>query len=247
MIWQHILLLLGLGLISGFINVVAGGGSVLTIPGLIFTGLEATIANGTNRIAIFIQSITAVGALWKEIKDNLKLYINLALLTLPGSIAGAFLATGISNDLLDIFIGIVMILIIISIVYPVKKVKNPEPIEKLNAKVIISLVLAGVYGGFLQIGVGFVLMAIFHRLMKYDLVRVNIMKVFVVSFFTLPALMVFIMNDKVMFLPGIVLAVGNAIGAWLSAKISLRRGEKFIRFFLIVAVIMMSLELFGII
>jgi hypothetical protein len=72
------------------------------------------------------------------------------------------------------------------------------------------------------------------------------MKVFVVSFFTLPALMVFIMKGKVMFLPGIILAVGNAIGAWLSAKISIRRGEKFIRFFLIVAVIIMSLELFGI-
>lgn len=247
MIIEHILLLFGLGLVSGFLNVLAGGGSVLTIPALIYTGLEATVANGTNRIAILVQSSTAVVALWKEIKDNLKLYISISILTLPGAILGALLAINISNKLLEIIIGIVMILVIATMVYPIKKIKNPEPLTKLNFKVVISLLLAGIYGGFLQIGVGFVLMAIFHRLMKYDLVRVNIMKVFVVSFFTLPALLIFIYNDKVVFLPGIVLALGNAIGAWVSAKLSLKRGEKFIKFFLFVAVILMSLELFGVI
>jgi uncharacterized membrane protein YfcA len=132
-------------------------------------------------------------------------------------------------------------------IYPVKRLVNPEPVNKLTPKVTISLLLAGIYGGFLQIGVGFVLMAIFHRLMKFDLIRVNVLKVFVVSFFTVPAIIVFFLNDKIIFIPGLILALGNAIGAWLSAKISLRRGEKFIRFFLIVAVIIMSLKLFGII
>ncbi len=246
MIIEHILLLLGLGLVSGFINVVAGGGSVMTIPALIFIGLEATIANGTNRIAILVQSGTAVLALWSEVKNNLKLYFQLALLTIPGAIAGALLAINVSNKLLEVIIGIVMILVIITIVYPVKKVKNPEPEKTLSLKVKISLILAGIYGGFLQIGIGFVLMAIFHRLMKYDLVRVNIMKVFVVSIFTIPALLIFILNGKVVLLPGLILALGNAIGAWLSAKISLRKGEKFVRIFLIVAVILMSLQLFGV-
>lgn len=246
MIIEHILLLLGLGLVSGFINVVAGGGSVLTIPALIFIGLEASVANGTNRIAILVQSGTAVIALWSEVKNNLKLYFQLAMLTIPGSIAGAFLAINVSNKFLEVIIGIVMILVIITIVYPVKKVKNPEPEKTLSLKVQISLILAGIYGGFLQIGIGFVLMAIFHRLMKYDLVRVNIMKVFVVSIFTLPALLIFILNGKVVLLPGLFLALGNAVGAWLSAKISLKRGEKFVRFFLIVAVILMSLQLLGV-
>lgn len=247
MIIEHILLLLGLGLISGFINVVAGGGSVLTIPALIFTGLEATVANGTNRIAILVQSGTAVAALWSEVKNNLKLYFSLAGLTLPGAVAGAFLAIGISNKWLEIVIGVVMILVVATMIIPVKKIKNPEPVKILNYKIVLSLIIAGIYGGFLQIGIGFVLMAIFHRLMRYDLVRVNLMKVFVVSIFTLPALIVFILNDKVVFLPGIILAAGNAVGAWLSAKISLKRGEKFIRIFLIIAVLMISLELFGII
>lgn len=243
---EHILLLLGVGLASGFINVVAGGGSVLTIPALIMTGLEATIANGTNRIAILVQSGTAVVTLWKEVKDNLKLYLKISLFTLPGAIAGAIMAVNVSNKFLEIVIGIVMILIIITIVYPVKKIKNPEPVTKLTPTIMFSLFLVGIYGGFIQIGIGFVLMAIFHRLMKYDLVRVNIMKVFVVSFFTIPALLVFIIDDKIVLLPGLVLAFGNAIGAWLSAKISLRRGENFIRIFLIIAVIMMSLQLFGV-
>jgi uncharacterized membrane protein YfcA len=244
---EHTLLLFGLGLFSGFINVVAGGGSVLTIPGLIYTGLEATIANGTNRIAIFIQSFTAVIALWSEVKNNLRFYLKISLLTIPGSILGAMIAIGVSNKFLEVLIGIVMVLVIITMIYPVKRLVNPEPVNKLTPKVTISLLLAGIYGGFLQIGVGFVLMAIFHRLMKFDLIRVNVLKVFVVSFFTVPAIIVFFINDKIIFIPGLVLALGNAIGAWLSAKISLRRGEKFIRFFLIVAVIIMSLKLFGII
>ncbi|MBX3044227.1 MAG: sulfite exporter TauE/SafE family protein [Candidatus Kapabacteria bacterium] len=247
MLLEHILLLFGLGLFSGFINVVAGGGSVLTIPGLIYTGLEATIANGTNRIAILVQSSTAVAALWKEVRGNIRFYTKISLLTLPGAIAGALLAVKVSDKFLEILIGIVMILVIFTMVYPVKKEKNPVPVTKLNWKIVTSLLLSGIYGGFLQIGIGFVLMAIFHRLMKYDLVRVNVMKVFVVSFFTVPALLIFILNGKVVFLPGIVLALGNAIGAWSSAKISLRKGEKFIRFFLFVAIIVMSLELFGII
>lgn len=246
MIIEHILLLFGLGIVSGFINVVAGGGSVMTIPALIFVGLEATIANGTNRIAILVQSGTAVVALWKEVKNNLRLYLRISMLTVPGAIAGAFLALNISNKILEVIIGIAMILIIITIIYPVKKVKNPEPEKKLTPKVVISLVLAGIYGGFLQMGIGFVLMAIFHRLMKYDLVRVNIMKVFVVSIFTVPALLIFIVNGKVILLPGLFLAFGNALGAWLSAKITLRKGEKFVKFFLIVAVVLMSLELLGV-
>ncbi|MFA7627323.1 MAG: sulfite exporter TauE/SafE family protein, partial [Candidatus Kapaibacterium sp.] len=212
MILEHILLLFGLGLVSGFINVVAGGGSVLTIPALLYTGLDASVANGTNRIAIFSQSFAAVVALRGEIKSHLKLYFSLALWTLPGAIGGAVLAVNVSDKLLEVFIGIVMILVLITMIYPVKKMKNPEPLKRVNAKVAISLFLAGIYGGFLQIGIGFVLMAIFHRLMKYDLVRVNIMKVFMVTFFSLPALIVFLINDKVVFLPGLVLALGNSFG-----------------------------------
>ncbi|MFA5513278.1 MAG: sulfite exporter TauE/SafE family protein, partial [Candidatus Kapaibacterium sp.] len=171
----------------------------------------------------------------------------LALWTLPGAIGGAVLAVNVSDKLLEVFIGIVMILVLVTMIYPVKKMKNPEPLKRVNAKVAISLFLAGIYGGFLQIGIGFVLMAIFHRLMKYDLVRVNIMKVFMVTFFSLPALIVFLINDKVVFLPGLVLALGNSLGAWLSAKISLKRGEKFVKVFLYIAVVLMSLELFGVI
>lgn len=246
MIFEHYILLLAVGVFSGYINVVAGGGSILTVPSLIYVGLEATVANGTNRIAIFIQSITAVGTLWKEVRDNLNFYIKLSLITIPGSVGGAIAATKVSNDLLEIIIGIVMIMIIATILYPVKKLKQVEPNPKITLNVALVLLIAGVYGGFLQIGVGFILMAIFHRLMNYDLVRVNIMKVFVVTFFTLPAIIVFLMQGKIVYLPGIILAIGNAIGAWASAKISMKKGEKFIKFFLIVAILMISMQLLGI-
>ncbi len=119
--YYSILILFGTGLIAGFMNVTAGGGSTLTLPALIFLGLDSATANGTNRIAILLQNVSAVYSFKQENYKQFDISLKLSLLTLPGSILGALLAIKISDELFQKILAVVMIGIIISMVIPTKK------------------------------------------------------------------------------------------------------------------------------
>ena len=239
-----LLILFGVGLIAGFINVNAGGGSTITLPTLIFLGLDSALANGTNRIAIFIQNISAVYSFKKEKYQQFDVSLKLSALTLPGAIVGALLAVNLSNAVFQKILGIVMIGIILSMIIPQKKINYSD---HNNIKIPLSAYIAmfgiGFYGGFIQVGVGFILMATLQRLMRLNLVYVNMHKVFIVLIYTIPALLIFMLTDNVNWIFGIALAAGNATGAWWAAKFAVKKGEKLIKIILVVAVFIMSLKL----
>jgi len=106
--YWNLLLLFGMGIIVGFINVNAGGGSSLTLPMLIFLGLDGILANGTNRVAIFVQNVFAVASFRKREFHEFKLSGKLSLLTLPGAVIGSILATKISGVLFERMLGVVL-------------------------------------------------------------------------------------------------------------------------------------------
>ena len=238
------ILLFVIGSAAGFLNVLAGGGSSLTLPALIFLGLDASAANGTNRVAVLIQNISAIHSFKQENYFDSKLSLKLALLTLPGAVIGSIAAVKISDDTFELLLGIVMIGVIISLLIPLPKQDGASSTVKLKSfPMYLSMFIIGFYGAFIQVGVGFLLMAALHYLMKLDLVRVNMHKVFIVLIFTIPALIAFVLTDNINWTMAISLSFGNAFGAWWSAKISVRKGEKFIRMILIAAVLIMALKL----
>jgi uncharacterized protein len=237
-----LLILFGVGIAAGFLNVSAGGGSTLTLPALIFLGLDASVANGTNRIAIIIQNIAAIYSFKKEKFHQFGLSLKLSMFTLPGVVIGAVVATRISDVLFEKILGIIMILIILSMIIPRKKIKTDEKPGKLWM-VYASMFGIGFYGGFVQVGVGFIIMAALYYLMRLSLVYVNMHKVFVVFVYTIPALVVFIVTDNVNWVLGLCLAAGNAIGGWWAAKFSVKGGEKFIKIVLMIAILIMALKL----
>jgi uncharacterized protein len=242
-----LLILFGVGIIAGFLNVNAGGGSTLTLPALIFLGLDSALANGTNRIAIFIQNISAVYSFKKEKYQQFDISLKLSLFTLPGSILGALLAVELSDALFQKILGIIMIGIIISMIIPQKRIIDSQhDNKKIPLSAYIAMIGIGFYGGFIQVGVGFILMAALQRLMKLNLVYVNMHKVFIVLVYTVPALLIFILTDNVNWVLGLALAAGNAIGGWWAAKSSVKKGEKLIRYVLIVAVLIMAVKLLGV-
>jgi uncharacterized protein len=244
---DSVLLLFGVGMIAGFINVNAGGGSTLTLPTLIFLGLNSAMANGTNRIGVFLQTLTAVYSFKKEEYHQFKLSLKLALITLPGAIIGAFISLDLSNALFNKILGVIMIGIIIMMMVPRSKsqIQNISN-KKITLGVFISMFFIGFYGGFIQVGVGFLLMATLNYLLKFDLVHTNMHKVFVVAVYTIPALLVFIISGNVNWGLGLSLAAGNSFGAWWAAKFVVRKGEKLIKIVLAAAVVIMSLKLWGI-
>ena len=241
-----ILILFAVGAVAAFINVNAGGGSSLTLPALIFLGLDPTVANGTNRIAILFQSVSAVQSFKQEKLYELKNSLILSALTLPGAIAGAIIAVKISNELFEKILGVIMILIIITMLLPKKKTDKTNTDFSIDWKIVLSMLVVGFYGAFIQVGVGFLLMASFQYLMKLDLIRVNMHKVFVVLVFTIPALLVFIITDNVNWYYGLTLSAGNVFGGWWGVKLSVKKGEKLIKFVLIIAIFIMAIKLLNI-
>lgn len=234
-----------LGIAAGFLNVTAGGGSLLTLPFLIFLGLPAPIANGTNRIAILVQNIFATTRFhqFKVIPGGVTLTTGIPAVI--GSILGAQLAVDIDELLFKRILAVIMVIVIGLMFLKPGHNLQASPIINKNKKIILAISFfgIGIYGGFIQGGIGFLIITVL-SLIGYDLVRTNALKVLVVLFFTPFALLVFILHDEVNFLLGVVLAAGNAVGAWLASRVVVERGHNFIRWIVVIAVIGFAVKLF---
>ena len=244
---QYLVLLFFLSGAAGFINVMAGGGSALTLPILIFMGLDVPIANGTNRIAILALTMSAVYSMKREQVSDFKFSLKMAMFTLPGAIIGAIMAVNVSNAAFKSILAYVMIFIVLSILLP-KKLKY-KFINKFNAYpklIYISMIFIGFYGGFIQVGVGFILMLALESFLNLDLIKVNMHKVFIVLIYNIPAIIIFIFSDNVDYLLALILSTGMALGAWFSAKLTIKKGEKLIKVFLIIAILLITVKLLNI-
>ena len=244
--FTHLLLLFGMGIAVGFINVNAGGGSSLTLPTLILMGLDGALANGTNRVAIFFQNIFAVASFKKRNFHEFALSGKLSLLTLPGAIIGSILATRVGGVLFERILGGVLLLIVFSMFFSRSYANGNRNQEKQkNWLIYPALVGIGFYGGFLQIGVGFLFMGALYHLLKLDLIRVNMHKVFIILVYTVPALIIFLLTGNINWKFGLSLAAGSALGAWFGAHFAVKWGEKVIRIVLAVVILFMSAKMFG--
>ena len=107
----------------------------------------------------------------------------------------------------------------------------------------VLMVGAGLYGGFIQAGVGFILMAILHRVMGIDLVRVNMHKVFIVGVYTIAAIIIFAARGSILWTTGLALAIGMALGGWIGSHVAVGRGERAIRIIFNVALVALAVRL----
>lgn len=245
-LWE-VALILVTGVLAGFLNTVAGGGSLLTLPVLIFLGLPPATANGTNRVAVFIQNASGImGFRRKGVSD----FGYSALLTLP-AIAGAWIGAQIAVDMPDIIFKRVLSSIMLAVLFltlfsPAKRIANGTENLALLRKIIgmILFFLIGIYGGFIQAGVGFLVIAALTLTNGFDLVRTNAVKVFVIFFYTIMALVIFIKSRNVEWSLGLTLAIGNATGAWIGSHWAVAKGDKWIRFVLVITVLAFSTRLF---
>jgi len=246
----HIGLILITGMIAGFLNTLGGGGSLLTMPMLIFLGLPVAEANGTNRIAIFIQNIVGVVNFRRKGFFYPKMGLLLGIPAILGSVFGARVAITISGELFEKILGVVMIIVLIIILTrPEKRFIKEIDSENWSIIRLIIAILAflgiGFYGGFMQAGVGFIIIVALTLITGMSLVKVNSLKVFIILIYTISSLLVFIINGKINFLLGSTLAIGNAIGAYAGSNFAVSKGDKWIRIFLIITILAMSAHLWG--
>lgn len=248
--WYIAAAVIGVGFVAGFINTLAGSGSLLSLPLLIFLGLPANVANGTNRIAILLQNVVGVTSFKNQKLLHSKIGFRLAVPAIIGSLIGARFAVDLNDELMERIIGLVLIIMFFLIVFkPAAWVKGQagKVQEKPGIVQIVIFFLVGIYGGFIQAGVGLFLLSALVLGAGFDLVKANALKVFIVLLYTPFALAVFIYNGQVDYLLGFTLAIGNMSGAFVAARFAKNLGAGFVRYVLLVVIFFASLKLFGVI
>ncbi len=246
---QNLFLLILIGIAAGFFNTVAGGGSLLTMPVLIFLGLPSAVANGTNRVALIFQNIIAVVNFRDKGFFNWKLSFSFALPAVVGAIIGSNIAISLPDYIFNKLLAIVMIVVLGIIMWNPKDRIDSKEIELNKKNKIIGIVaffFVGIYGGVIQAGVGFIIIVTLTLITGFSLVRINSMKMFIVGVYLTSSLIVFLLNGKINWVYGLILATGNGIGAYLGSTLSIKKGDKWIKYILAVAVIGMSLKLLGV-
>ena len=240
--WEYFFLLGG-GFLAGVINTLAGNGSAITLPVLLGLGLDANAANATNRVGVLLQTITAVatikrGQREKElIKESTWYYFP----TVLGSVGGALLAIDINPDILKLIIGLLMVFVLITLLLQPKKwLKSTDDTKKKRtfSQWIIFFAI-GFYGGFIQMGIGILILSSLVLLVHYSLKDGNIIKLLVAFVMIIPAFVIYFFSGQIQWLPGIVLAVGASTGAWFGMRYVLNHPKAgvFIRYLLIVIVV----------
>lgn len=233
------------GTFAGFVNSIAGGGSLIIMPILIFMGLPSAEANGSNRVALFIQNIFSVAGYRSKGVSVFPFAIYMAIPAVLGAILGSTIAVDISDHIFNRILAVVMLLVMGITVF---KPRIGESVEKelYGKKIWVSVLIffiLGIYGGFIQAGIGFLIIASLTGLYGLNMAKTNSIKVFVILCYTLAAVIVFYLGDKIRWEYGLILAIGNSLGGWLGSRWSVGKSEKIIRSILFVMVMGLAVKL----
>ena len=231
----HYLILVAGGFAGGFINILIGGGGLIILPVYMGAGLSASMANGTNRVNLFMQYIIATIKFSRNGKMPWKLVITLGIPTAIGTIVGALLATNISNEILHL---VLLGIIIFSIVY-ISLNKNMK-MSKCNCPSVDTPVkvdwltwamflIAGVYAGFISVAIGMIWFALCNWRLKLGYVRITAIRIFLGLVISSIALTIFAISGKINLIDGLVLGIGSSSGAYLASVVALKLNKKLIK------------------
>jgi hypothetical protein len=243
--WYTYILVIAIGIVAGIINTLAAGGSLLTLPVLMALGLPPNMANGTNRIAIFLQNVVGVGRFHKEKVMDFPSGFKVGIPAAAGAIAGAFIAVNLNDEVMKLAIaGVMIVVFFLMLLKPNRWINSHESKPPIPYWVqVIVFFFVGIYGGFIQAGVGFFLLTSLVLASGYDLLKSNALKLFVILLYTPLALVIFFLHGDVDIKLGLVLAVGNMTGAWIGTRMAVKRGVVFIRYFVLVAILVAATKL----
>jgi hypothetical protein len=239
--WIQLAALGAAGLVGGFVNTLAGGGSLVTLPALLLLGLPADVANATNRVGVVAQSLVAARGLGRDPRLAATSTAWVLLPALAGSLAGAWLAARVPVEVLKPILLATMVLIAGTLAWSPDAVlarADAVPLDPRTRPIAVpGLFLIGLYTGFAQIGVGIFLLLFLGSVLRYDLVLGNALKSLLVAALTVAALVVFVVERQVWWVPGLLLSVAMVVGARLGVHVALTRGQDAIRKVLFVAVL----------
>lgn len=226
--WMMVLLFLG-GFAAGVINILAGGGSFLTLPLLGLFGLSPSVANATNRIGILLQNVSATGSFIKNKQLHTK-DLHLAIPTVIGAIVGTSIVLKLPENIIKTSIGIIFLVMSYFILFSPKVWEEGKFVQKKNRFVsFIVFFLIGLYGGYIQAGVGFFLIYALTMIEGYNIKSANAMKILLTLLFTIFSLVIFSAGKKIELAPGLVLGIGSFFGGYVGSYLNMHVNVKIIR------------------
>jgi len=244
---ELLLLLCSVAFIAGYIDAIAGGGGLLTVPALLTAGLPPHVVLGTNKLAATFGSLTASVTYYRKKLFNPDFWRYSLVFTAIGAILGTLAVDQISTELLE---KILPILILFAALYtlfnrmqPDDRLALPEKNRKLYWQQRLQGLTLGFYDGVAGPGAGAFWMVSTMALYKINLLLASgVARTmnFVSNGFSLAA---FIILGHVHFTLGIAMGLCLMLGAWLGAHSAIRFGSKFIRPIFISVVIAIAARL----
>ena len=243
-----IIILVIAGFLVGFINTLAGSGTIISYSVFMALGLPPSYANGTIRVGVIMQTLASSFMFKKGSFLDVKKGLSLAFPTVIGSIVGAQIAIDINQVIFNYLVGGAMFLMLIFLVFKPQKwiaEKEGKGISLSYHLQFIIYLLIGVYGGFIHIGVGIFLLAALVLISGYDLLRANALKVFIVLMYSPFALFIYMYNDHVQYGMALISSIGNVLGGMLASRLAMSWGSQFIHWVLLVVIILFTAKTFG--
>lgn len=241
-ILSWILLLAG-GVAAGAINTMAGGGTLLTFPLLVLVGLPPNVANGTNRIAVFVQSVVATRTFHRRGMSGVSLGAKLLPAGLVGAAAGTYLATITDPDLFRQIFGLAMLPLAALILLRKKPSDKARQDGAQSKPLLVAYFFVGLYAGFIQAGVGMLALAALSMFGGLGLIQANAVKVLTISAFAAISIGIFALADDIAWGHGLVLSIATGLGGFLGTIAVIRQGDRLIRLVFLVAAIGLSIRM----
>ena len=247
--WIEIAVLIFSGLAVGFINTLAGGGSVISLSVLMLMGSPAPVANGTNRIAVTIQTLTAASVFKKKKVLDLKKGTILGIPSAIGSLLGAYIAVDINEAVFEKAFAVIMLVMLVFVFYnPDKYIYGKQHLidKKVTPLQWLIFFVIGIYGGFVHVGIGYFLLAALVLNAGYDLVRANAVKVLIVLMYMPFSFLVFLWMSDINWTYGLVMMIGSVVGAYIASHLAVQKGIIFVKWAIVVVTVFMAGHFLGI-
>lgn len=237
------------GILVGFINTLAGGGTIISMTTFMIMGLPLTDANGTNRIAVVLQNLTSSVTFFKKKLLDVRVGLKLSIPAIIGNLIGSQIASTIDANIFRWCLAVVLFIILVFMVLSTDQRLKGDGSGVLKIRPIHYLwfLLIGFYGGYIYVGLGYLILAVTVMSMRMDIVTSNAIKGFVVLVSTPFSLAVFMWNGHVNYTYGLLHAVGNIIGAYIASQYAISWGVRFLRMFMIIVTLVSIADLFNLI
>jgi len=240
------LILIATGILVGFINTLAGGGSTILYPILIFMGMPIHTAIGTSRVGFLSQGIFSVAGFKSKGVFLFPFNAYVAIAAMSGGLLGAWISLHTPAKRLTHILAFIMILIAFLILIQ-SKIKKGTGQHRIKGKWLwISFIVyffIGIYGGFIQAGMGFMIILAGTLVNRFNLTEANSIKALIVLVLTIPTLYMFAVKGYVNWEAGVAIAIGTAFGSWLTSRWSVNVNEKYLRIFIASVVVLLAVKL----